>query len=373
MALMEILDDDNVPTRFQPRVFGNMELLPQEWFDFISFRTDKLKAPPSVNEPYLARIVATGKVCTEANGLQNDVVYDVHCPGPPNLKQFLISLPNLVHGSAVRPIRVAKLCWAVGFLEDDVELYAELYKDSHLRLWARKVPSSEIFQELMLELLRVEGSKVEEDILEITSMESDDFEEPYAWCQDRERFVGLLAQHLNWRTTIPLPTSEEWQAAVQNNPDLQKVLHTLANDELLVHAELSQKAYYDEWQHGSLEVENGVVYQYEEPKKAKVQQLCRKVVPLMLRRVIITAYHVAPMAGHVGFYKTYYWIASGAVLVAEHVVWHMIQCHWVLYLQVSEFYKPREPEDSDGFDMWSTIWCHDVRCVGARLCSRQVR
>lgn len=309
MALSEILDDDMVPLKFQPRLFGNAELLPQERNDFVSFQADRMKVPPAASEPYLARKAMTGKLCTEANGIQEAVVYDVQFPAPTANPEFLICLPNRIHGSGVRPIKASELCRAAGFLEDDIVELSELYSDSQLRRWALKVPSSDMLQELMAELLRVEDEERDAALEGLCTIDSSDEEEPYSWCEDRNRFKGLMAQNLNRRTTLPLPTLEEWRAAVSSDQDLSKVKRALEDDTLLLRADLSQKSYHDEWLRGSLEIENGVVYQYEEPRKAKVRQLRRKVVPLALRRTIVTAYHVAPIAGHVGFHKTYYRIA----------------------------------------------------------------
>jgi hypothetical protein len=53
-----------------------------------------------------------------------------------------------------------------------------------------------------------------------------------------------------------------------------------------------------------------VIYQYEEPKATKIRQLRRRVVPKRMRDTIITAYHATPLAGHTGYYKTYWRIAA---------------------------------------------------------------
>jgi hypothetical protein len=59
-----------------------------------------------------------------------------------------------------------------------------------------------------------------------------------------------------------------------------------------------------------LELTEGIIYQYEEPKATKIQQLRRRVVPQRLRQLIITAYHATALAGHTGYYKTYWRIAA---------------------------------------------------------------
>ena len=73
---------------------------------------------------------------------------------------------------------------------------------------------------------------------------------------------------------------------------------------------LNCRRYYPVWAKGQFEVEDGVLFQLEHPKGMKIRQLRRRVVPISLRQVIYTAFHASPMAGHVGFYKTYWRIAA---------------------------------------------------------------
>ena len=64
------------------------------------------------------------------------------------------------------------------------------------------------------------------------------------------------------------------------------------------------------WSKGLFEVEDDILYQLDHPKAARIRQLGRRVVATSLRQVIYTAYHATLMAGHVGFYKTYWRIAA---------------------------------------------------------------
>jgi hypothetical protein len=57
-------------------------------------------------------------------------------------------------------------------------------------------------------------------------------------------------------------------------------------------------------------LEEGILYQLEQPKATRIRQLQRKVVPLTLRPTILAAYHVTPLAGHTGVYKMYWRIAA---------------------------------------------------------------
>ena len=56
--------------------------------------------------------------------------------------------------------------------------------------------------------------------------------------------------------------------------------------------------------------EDGLLLQLEHPKGVRIRQLKRRVVPKGMRQLIYTAYHASPMAGHVGFFKTYWRIAA---------------------------------------------------------------
>jgi Integrase zinc binding domain len=75
-------------------------------------------------------------------------------------------------------------------------------------------------------------------------------------------------------------------------------------------AKLLSKEYYQVWAKNQLEVEDGILYQWEYLKMAWLRQLRWRVVPIGLRQAIYTAYHDTPLAGHVGFYKTYWRIAA---------------------------------------------------------------
>ena len=111
-------------------------------------------------------------------------------------------------------------------------------------------------------------------------------------------------------TTYPLPALEQWQEASSVDADISYLIDRIKTKRKVVLASLICKRYYAVWAKGQLEVEDDILYQLEHPKAARIRQLRRRVVPTGLRQVIYTAYHAAPMAGHVGFYKTYWRIAA---------------------------------------------------------------
>jgi hypothetical protein len=120
----------------------------------------------------------------------------------------------------------------------------------------------------------------------------------------------MVARVINRWTTLPEPTSDDWRNAVATDHDLARVKAALETDTPLVKASLHEKKYYNEWSKDKLELTEGIIYQYEEPKATKIRQVRRRVVPQRLRQLIITAYHATPLAGHTGYYKTYWRIAA---------------------------------------------------------------
>ena len=101
-----------------------------------------------------------------------------------------------------------------------------------------------------------------------------------------------------------------WKQAIANDPDLSLITSTLLNTTELPRAQLENKTYHKEWTGGKLDIEDGIIYQLEEPKASRIRQLQRRVVPRSLIPTILAAYHATPLAGHTGLYKTYWRIAA---------------------------------------------------------------
>jgi hypothetical protein len=120
----------------------------------------------------------------------------------------------------------------------------------------------------------------------------------------------LLTRVINRWTTLPVPTTETWQAATTQDKDLNLIRTHMENGTPLTKGPLENTRYHKEWLEGRLETENGILYQLEVPKATRIRQLRRKIVPITLRPTILAAYHATPLAGHTGFYKTYWRIAA---------------------------------------------------------------
>ena len=111
-------------------------------------------------------------------------------------------------------------------------------------------------------------------------------------------------------TTLTILQSFHIQEASKMDPDIDHVIDRIKSKRKVVLASLINKRYYTLWTKGQFEVDDDVLYQLEHPKAMVIRQLRRRVVPTSLRQVIYTAFHASPMAGHVGFYKTYWRIAA---------------------------------------------------------------
>ena len=75
-------------------------------------------------------------------------------------------------------------------------------------------------------------------------------------------------------------------------------------------AQFTTKKYHTELSNQRIILENGILYQLEQPKATRIRRLQRKIVPLSLRATILAAYHATPLAGHTGIYKMYWRIAA---------------------------------------------------------------
>ena len=115
---------------------------------------------------------------------------------------------------------------------------------------------------------------------------------------------------INQATTIPEPSLQTWKNATNSDHDLALIKTALEYNTVLAKEMLNDKRYHKEWMEGRLEHEDGLIFQFEEPKLRRIRQLRRQVVPRSFRHIIIAAYHSTPIAGHVSMYKTYLRIAT---------------------------------------------------------------
>jgi hypothetical protein len=97
---------------------------------------------------------------------------------------------------------------------------------------------------------------------------------------------------------------------MKNDEDTAHLIEKLSANTAPVYYKLQCKAYYNQWTLGHLEVQDGILYHWEEPKMRQINQLRRRVVPKGMRHLIYAVYHSSGMAGHVGLQKAYYRIIA---------------------------------------------------------------
>ena len=159
-----------------------------------------------------------------------------------------------------------------------------------------------------------------------------------------------------------MPCLQEWKDQSANDPDVSYLIKQIKAGAVVSYVTLQNKGYYRQWTQHTLEVDDDLLYNWEHPKAALIRQLRRRVVPTTLQQVIYTAYHASPMAGHVGFYKTYWRITAryfwpgmytdirNAVLECGHCILGNNVSHKAQ--QVLDSLSVDEPFDIIAIDIW---------------------
>jgi hypothetical protein len=304
-TIQDILDDDN-------NIFTDYF----RWHE----QTDEELKPSNTRQDKAA--VRTKLNIIDSQGKTKTVpIFDTDRPGPNILtreheiggKVFCIEARDGIVSQAARPLRNHELLRAIGYEDKDVRELTKISTpwDPIIQRLRDTVPRQSL-EHICAALFHTEQSEAERKMihdLEAASGEDQEQERNTEAYGNPERARTLLTRVINRWTTLPAPTEQSWRAATAQDPDLSKVLKALTEETELIRAGLSNKTYHTEWKKGKLEQEEGIIYQLEEPKATRIRQLRRKVVPPTLRRTILAAYHATPLAGHTGFYKTYWRIA----------------------------------------------------------------
>ena len=122
--------------------------------------------------------------------------------------------------------------------------------------------------------------------------------------EDWDALAMLAPIELNTFTSTPLPDHEAWQAATELDADLKRIGKLLKEQVKIPHDGWNEKAFAAELRSGRLEEEDGVIYRYEARARYSLRQLRARVVPPLLRKVVIAACHASPFSGHSGEHKT---------------------------------------------------------------------
>ena len=230
--------------------------------------------------------------------------------------QFLLSVSDSGLRRSIRPIRDVELFRMYGFPDAFATEALSFTAAEKLTLFQDTIPKQSVSR--IISVLQMAETDALQHEMETHGKAIGECAVPsdtscYFYSRREEGqapFSFATTKVINRWTTFPLPSLEQWQEASKTDPDISHVIEHIKTKRKVILASLLNKRYYLLWSKGQFEVEDDVLYQLEHPKAAVIRQLRRRVVPISLRQVIYTAYHASPMAGHVGFYKTYWRIAA---------------------------------------------------------------
>jgi hypothetical protein len=98
-----------------------------------------------------------------------------------------------------------------------------------------------------------------------------------------EPLLVLTSQEINSWTTLPIPIHADWKKATQSDPDLLLISTVLQHKAELPKQQLINKQELSStFSRNQFEYEDGILYYYEEPRKAHIRQIHTRVVPVSL-------------------------------------------------------------------------------------------
>lgn len=241
--------------------------------------------------------------------------FDVTRPGPDlhdttnqwYESPFAIEIPDhLTHASKVRGIRQHELIKAIGFDKDTrgrmIQQPPETNTDQ-----MRRTPPKELLTAAIIGLYDAERRTTKEtkenDGIIISCNEDEGVDEEL-----RQALRVMLAEEFHQTTTIPLPTTAQWQDATERDKDMRIIRDAIRNNTEIQPQQINEAALYKLWCQGRIEEEEGILY--HNLHKDKARHVRTKIPPPSIRQAIFSALHAAPMAGHTGYQKTYWKIAA---------------------------------------------------------------
>ena len=171
----------------------------------------------------------------------------------------------------------------------------------------RTTPPTQLLTTILIGLQQAEDRTTKHDTQDIpaTSDDTEGIDEDL-----RRALAVMLAHEFQQTTTIPLPTTAQWQDATTNDWDLNHIANALRNGTQLQRDEIENPTLYKLWAQNKLEEEDGIVYHTGAGSTHNRRHLRTKIPPPKLRQAIFSALHVSPMAGHTGYQKTFWKIAA---------------------------------------------------------------
>ena len=127
----------------------------------------------------------------------------------------------------------------------------------------------------------------------------------------RRALTVMLAHEFQQTTTIPLPTTAQWQDSTANDWDLNKLAHAIKDGRELQRDEIENATLYKLWSQQKVRRGTRHLVPHGERRHTESKAHLRtRIPPPKLRQAIFSALHVAPMAGHTGYQKTFWKIAA---------------------------------------------------------------
>ena len=211
------------------------------------------------------------------------------------------------HISVVRGIRQHELVNLIGY--DEEAKYRILQQPPEMAITQlRNTPPTQLLAAAMQGVYDAERKTTRANTENtgtpiITQSEHDPADEDL-----RHALTVMLAHEFQQTTTIPLPTTVQWQDATAEDEDLNTLEQALRNQHALQREQIQDATLYKLWQQGRLEEENGILY--HTGINAATRHVRTRIPPPALRQAIFSALHASPMAGHTGFQKKYWKIAA---------------------------------------------------------------
>ena len=287
-----------------------------------------------------------------------------------NQDLFLVETYDMGTPRSARPIRRHELMTAMGYDEEAWKLlmqipwpvvYDSLKKTTPLHTAIRILTCIATAEDMALETEARQAptpNKAAMYCAPVTKEPSDPQSYALSAPSTRNEIYPTIISQWN---TMPVPTTKEWKEALQEDEDTRYMIECISDKTPPNYGILKNKAYYKQWKECHLEVEDGILYQWEMPTR-QIRQLRRRVVPTKLRYAVFVAFHATPMAGHVGMHKTYYRILArfwwpgmysyivGQVKACAHCVLANNTSHKAQ--RILKGIETAEPFDIMAFDVW---------------------
>jgi Reverse transcriptase (RNA-dependent DNA polymerase)/RNase H-like domain found in reverse transcriptase len=170
---------------------------------------------------------------------------------------FAIETTNPDNTSTVRGIRHHELVEIIGYDENTRYRMLQLPPETALTQM-RTTPPKQLITAALSGLQQAEDKTIIKHTVTGEPATCDDTD----GIDDELRLAltNMLAHEFQQTTTIPLPTTAQWQDATSTDWDLNKIVNASQNGGEIQRDEIQNATLYKLWTQGTLEVEDGIVY-----------------------------------------------------------------------------------------------------------------